>query len=46
MENPDKKKERPDPIILGVSQSKAMNLVGMNKSKFYRLKKHTNLNFS
>ena len=28
-----------DLVDLGVSQSKAISLVGMNKSKFYRLKK-------
>lgn len=26
-------------VELGMSQTKAINLVGMNKSKFYRLKK-------
>ncbi|CAH6804421.1 hypothetical protein VCHA50O413_90081 [Vibrio chagasii] len=28
-------------VELGMSQTRAISLVGMNKSKFYRLKSHT-----
>ena len=32
-----------DLILLGMSQTKAINTVGMNQSKFYRLKKDAEL---